>query len=144
MLHKNGYLRLVDLGFAKRVPIGSKTWTFCGTPEYIPPEVISNSGHGISADYWALGILIYELCTRKTPFKAKEDLQIYSNALKGIDSVSFSYKISRKGETIIKALCKLVSIYQRHEAIDARPKAKGRLRPKAKGRLRTSKNARLI
>jgi len=107
MLHTNGYLRLVDLGFAKRVPIGSKTWTFCGTPEYIPPEVISNSGHGISADYWALGILIYELSSRKTPFKAREDLAIYSNALKGIDSVTFSYKISKKCEQIIKALCRL-------------------------------------
>ena len=107
MLHTNGYLRLVDLGFAKRVPVGSKTWTFCGTPEYIPPEVISNSGHGISADYWALGILIYELSSRKTPFKARDDLTIYSNALKGIESVTFTYKISKKCEQIIKALCKL-------------------------------------
>lgn len=77
MLHTNGYLRLVDLGFAKRVPIGSKTWTFCGTPEYIPPEVIANTGHTLSADYWSLGILVYELVTRKTPFRAKDDLTIY-------------------------------------------------------------------
>ena len=59
MLDINGYLRLVDLGFAKRVPIGNKTWTFCGTPEYIPPEVIANTGHTLSADYWSLGILVY-------------------------------------------------------------------------------------
>ena len=111
MLDKNGYLRIVDLGFAKKVPIGSKTWTFCGTPEYIPPEIINNSGHGIPADYWCLGILIYELCSRKTPFKAKDDLAIYSNVLKGIDSCMFSYKISKKCEQLIKALCRLVSVH---------------------------------
>jgi len=106
MLHTNGYLRLVDLGFAKRVPIGSKTWTFCGTPEYIPPEVIANTGHTLSADYWSLGILVYELVTRKTPFRAKDDLTIYENILRGVHSIQFSYRISRKAEMLIKSLCR--------------------------------------
>lgn len=106
MLDINGYLRLVDLGFAKRVPIGNKTWTFCGTPEYIPPEVIANTGHTLSADYWSLGILVYELLTRKTPFRAKDDLTIYENILRGIHSVQFSYRVSRKAEMLIKSLCR--------------------------------------
>jgi len=106
MLHINGYLRLVDLGFAKKVPLGSKTWTFCGTPEYIPPEVIANTGHTLSADYWSLGILVYELLTRKTPFRAKDDLTIYENILRGVHAVQFSYRISRKAEMLIKALCR--------------------------------------
>ena len=44
MLNERGYVIVVDLGFAKKVPPGHKTWTFCGTPEYIPPEIISNKG----------------------------------------------------------------------------------------------------
>ena len=44
MLNEKGYVIVVDLGFAKKVPPGHKTWTFCGTPEYIPPEIISNKG----------------------------------------------------------------------------------------------------
>lgn len=51
----------VDFGFAKRVGLGKKTWTFCGTPEYVAPEIILNKGHDSSADCWSLGILIFEL-----------------------------------------------------------------------------------
>lgn len=56
-------LRKVDFGFAKKIGFGKKTWTFCGTPEYVAPEIILNKGHDISADYWSLGILMYELLT---------------------------------------------------------------------------------
>merc|ERR1711915_116304 len=82
MVDNNGYVRLVDLGFAKLVPPGHKTWTFCGTPEYIPPEIISNTGHNVSADYWSLGILIFELLSKRTPFRAKDDMAIYEGILR--------------------------------------------------------------
>lgn len=57
------FLCQVDFGFAKKIRCGQKTWTFCGTPEYVAPEIILNKGHGLSVDFWSLGILIFELLT---------------------------------------------------------------------------------
>lgn len=57
------FLCKVDFGFAKKIKCGQKTWTFCGTPEYVAPEIILNKGHGLSVDFWSLGILIFELLT---------------------------------------------------------------------------------
>lgn len=54
----------VDFGFSKHLGhSGCKTWTFCGTPEYVAPEIIKNRGHDRAVDYWALGILMHELLT---------------------------------------------------------------------------------
>lgn len=66
LLDAQGYVKLVDFGFSKRLGYSSKTWTFCGTPEYVAPETILNKGHDRSVDYWALGILMYELLTGRS------------------------------------------------------------------------------
>ena len=62
-LDTSGYIKIVDFGFSKQVDTGCKTWTFCGTPEYVAPEIILNKGHDRAVDFWSLGILMYELLT---------------------------------------------------------------------------------
>jgi serine/threonine protein kinase len=66
MIAYGGYPMIVDFGFAKIVE--TKTYTLCGTPLYLPPEVILNRGHDIAADHWSLGILIFEMVAGRTPF----------------------------------------------------------------------------
>lgn len=58
----------MDFGFSKKLQASRKTWTFCGTPEYVAPEVIMNRGHDISADYWSLGkeLYLYLVCASFT------------------------------------------------------------------------------
>ena len=55
LLDVEGHIKLIDFGFAKKVP-DNKTHTLCGTPEYLAPEVIRSQGHGKSVDWWALGM----------------------------------------------------------------------------------------
>eukprot|EP01083_Nonionella_stella_P262594 892745_1 len=81
LLDKSGNIRLTDFGFAKRVD--TRTWTLCGTPEYIAPEILLNKGHGRAVDWWALGILIYEMLCGHPPFLADDPMQIYQQILSG-------------------------------------------------------------
>ncbi|XP_048509452.1 cGMP-dependent protein kinase, isozyme 2 forms cD5/T2 isoform X2 [Athalia rosae] len=106
LLDGQGYVKLVDFGFAKRLDHGRKTWTFCGTPEYVAPEVILNRGHDISADYWSLGVLMFELLTGTPPFTGADPMKTYNIILKGIDAIEFPRSITRNATALIKKLCR--------------------------------------
>ncbi|CAF0805905.1 unnamed protein product [Rotaria sp. Silwood1] len=77
----DGYLKITDFGFAKVVR--DRTYTLCGTPEYIAPEIILSRGYNKSVDYWALGILIFEMAAGYPPFYADQPIQIYEKIVQG-------------------------------------------------------------
>ncbi|EUB62717.1 cGMP-dependent protein kinase 2 [Echinococcus granulosus] len=106
LLDGRGYIKLCDFGFAKKISPGKKTWTFCGTPEYVAPEIILNKGHDHSADYWSLGILMFELLTGSPPFTGMDPMKIYNIILRGIDAIMFPpFQINRTATALIHRLC---------------------------------------
>ena len=79
-----GYLKVVDFGFAKVVT--DRTYTLCGTPEYLSPELVLGKGHHKGVDYWALGVLIYEMVVGYSPFAGEntpDQMVICRNILAG-------------------------------------------------------------
>ncbi|XP_002074238.2 cGMP-dependent protein kinase 1 isoform X1 [Drosophila willistoni] len=106
MLGTDGYCKLVDFGFAKYVRPNEKTNTFAGTPEYVAPEIILDRGHDRSVDYWALGILIYELLVGKTPFRGVNQIKIYQQILSGIDVIHMPGRIPKPAQNLVRHLCK--------------------------------------
>lgn len=68
LLDSNGYICLTDLGFSKALPNNHVSYSFTGSVEYIPPEMITATGYNRMVDWWMLGILIYELLYGITPF----------------------------------------------------------------------------
>lgn len=106
LLDAKGYVKMVDFGFSKRINEGSKTWTFCGTPEYVAPEIILNKGHDRSVDFWSLGVLMCELLTGTPPFTANDPMKIYNIILRGIEQLEFPRHVTKTAIAIIKRFCR--------------------------------------
>mmetsp|Transcript_14357 Transcript_14357/g.30573 ORF Transcript_14357/g.30573 Transcript_14357/m.30573 type:complete len:279 (+) Transcript_14357:1222-2058(+) len=101
VLDKRGYCVVVDLGLAKELKDGP-TYTFCGTPDYIAPELIRGTGYNWAVDYWALGVLLYELHSGSAPFQSYDPTGTAKKILKG--KVNFPSKFSSPIQQAIKAL----------------------------------------
>ncbi|KAL7533440.1 hypothetical protein ACHAXR_005236, partial [Thalassiosira sp. AJA248-18] len=101
VLDAKGYCVVVDLGLAKQLADGP-TYTFCGTPDYIAPELIRGTGYNWAVDYWALGVLLYELHSGSAPFQSYDPTGTAKKILKG--RVNFPSKFSMQMQQVIKAL----------------------------------------
>ena len=77
LIDEDGYLRLVDFGMAKILQGDEKATSFCGTPEYLAPEIITGEGHNRAADWWSYGILTYEMFFGIPPFFCDNQEKMY-------------------------------------------------------------------
>ena len=101
LITKSGYLKLTDFGFAKYLD-NDKTYTLCGTPEYLAPEIILNKGHGKPVDWWTMGILLYEMLVGIDPFSDDDPMAIYQKIVKG--KIHFPKDIDKNAKSLIKHL----------------------------------------
>jgi len=100
LIDKDGHMKITDFGFAKHVE--DRTWTLCGTPEYLAPEIIQSKGHGKAVDWWALGILIYEMLAGYPPFYDENPFGIYQKILAG--KIEFPRHFDPNAKDLVKKL----------------------------------------
>jgi len=77
LLDREGHIKIVDFGLCKLIPKEGNTHTFCGTPEYIAPEILKGYRYNFSVDYWSFGVLLYEMLTGHTPFHGNDEEELF-------------------------------------------------------------------
>jgi len=103
LIDKTGYLKLTDFGFAKIVE--GRTYTLCGTPEYLAPEIILNKGHGKPVDWWTTGVLLYEMLAGIDPFSDDDPMMVYQKILKG--KLKFPSSFDSNAKSLVKHLLEI-------------------------------------
>jgi len=101
LIAEDGALKLADFGLAKRIT--SRSYTLCGTPEYMAPELLLEKGHGKAVDYWAFGVILFELLCHESPFAAEDHIQTYHKALSG--RIHFPGELPQGAADLITKLC---------------------------------------
>ena len=107
LLDVDGHIKLTDFGLCKEGldnPDEEKTFSFCGTVEYMAPEVVSRKGHGTTADWWSFGVLMFEMLTGALPFQAsnrKETMHLIMKAKLGMPQF-----LSSKAQSLLRAVFK--------------------------------------
>lgn len=102
LLDSEGHITITDFGLSKEIKEGEGTHTFCGTPEYLAPEVLKGQGHGLAVDWWSLGTLIYEMLTGLPPFYSQNINMMYQKILNG--ELRFPSYISTEAQLLLEGL----------------------------------------
>jgi len=103
MVRKNGYLKLIDFGLGKKLK-DDRTFTLCGTPQYMAPEILESKGYGTAVDFWSLGIIIYEMLTGTTPFDDEDPYEVFNNIWR--NEIKYPWFIKSSSKAFLRALLK--------------------------------------
>ncbi|CAL8261114.1 unnamed protein product [Arctogadus glacialis] len=102
LLDAEGHCKLADFGMCKEgILNGVTTTTFCGTPDYIAPEILQELEYGASVDWWALGVLMYEMMAGQPPFEADNEDDLFESILH--DDVLYPVWLSKEAVSILRA-----------------------------------------
>lgn len=100
LIGESGHAKIADLGFCKKVARGDRTYTTCGTPDYMAPEVMLCQGYNKSADYWAFGVLVYEMLVGYAPFASDSDRDRHNRILRA--TISYPESFPAQGRDLVR------------------------------------------
>ncbi|XP_055718566.1 ribosomal protein S6 kinase alpha-1-like isoform X1 [Salvelinus fontinalis] len=105
LLDEEGHIKLTDFGLCKEaVDQEKKAYSFCGTVEYMAPEVVNRQGHIQSADWWSFGVLMFEMLTGSLPFQGKDRKETMNLILKA--RLGMPQFLSTEAQSLLRALFK--------------------------------------
>lgn len=104
LLDQEGHIALTDFGLSKQPLDGSKTYSFCGTVEYMAPEVVNRKGHHFAADWWSFGVLMYEMLTGNLPFHGSTRQETMNQILK--TKLGMPDNLSPEAQSLLRVLFK--------------------------------------
>ncbi|KAJ2567286.1 Serine/threonine kinase [Coemansia sp. RSA 1822] len=103
LLDNEGHVKIADYGLCKEnMGYGQTTITFCGTPEFMAPEIVLEQRYGRAVDWWAFGVLIYEMILGTSPFHGEDENEIFDSILE--DEILYPVRMSRDSVFICQAL----------------------------------------
>jgi serine/threonine protein kinase len=104
LLDSRGHIRLTDFGLSKEGISSSSSGanSFCGTPEYLAPEILNRQGHGRAVDWWSLGALLFEMLTGLPPFYCEDHTELFERIKKG--TLEYPTYLSTKATILLKGL----------------------------------------
>ncbi|XP_011499207.1 PREDICTED: RAC serine/threonine-protein kinase [Ceratosolen solmsi marchali] len=103
LLDKDGHIKIADFGLCKEdITYGRTTKTFCGTPEYLAPEVLEDNDYGRAVDWWGVGVVMYEMMCGRLPFYNKDHEKLFTLIL--LEAVRFPKNISNEAKDMLGGL----------------------------------------
>uniref|UniRef100_A0A4W5PW17 Protein kinase N1 n=1 Tax=Hucho hucho TaxID=62062 RepID=A0A4W5PW17_9TELE len=103
LLDTDGYVKIADFGLCKEgMGYGDRTSTFCGTPEFLAPEVLTDTSYTRAVDWWGMGVLIYEMLVGESPFPGDDEEEVFDSIVN--DEVRYPRFLSTEAIAIMRRL----------------------------------------
>lgn len=104
LLDIDGYVKIADFGLCKEgIGFGDRTGTFCGTPEFLAPEVLTENSYTRAVDWWGLGVLIFEMLVGESPFPGDDEEEVFESIVN--DPIRFPRFLSSEAIAIMRRVC---------------------------------------
>lgn len=106
LLDTEGYVKIADFGLCKEgMGYGDRTGTFCGTPEFLAPEVLTETSYTRAVDWWGLGVLIFEMLVGESPFPGDDEEEVFDSIVN--DEVRYPRFLSLEAIAIMRRVSEL-------------------------------------